>query len=183
MSNSFTLTDNINKFLDKSSVIIGRAYAEKSSICLYHECCHLNSPIEQLFFIAFHTIAEVNGFRVVTRPSWARVEDFVIIPQFQIGAYRVDFIAYMAIPAHCKPSIVVIECDGHDFHDKDKKQRSYEKKREREIQKLGYRIFRFTGSDITESPYSCAKEIIEVVAKTMFEDEERPVQDTIEYEW
>ena len=175
--------ESVVSFLSKSSRIIGNVYAEGSSIDLYQQCCDLQSPIEQLFLIAFRAVAEVNGFKVSSRPSLASVGDLVLIPQYQIGTYRVDFVAYMAIPEHCQPEMVVIECDGHDFHDRDKKQRSYEKRRDRDLQKKGFKVFRFTGSDITADPYECASEIIEIVARRLIGDEGRTMCDPSDYDW
>lgn len=39
----------------------------------------------------------------------------------------------------------VIECDGHEFHERTKRQAARDRSRDRAIQAFGYRIFRFTG--------------------------------------
>ncbi len=49
----------------------------------------------------------------------------------------------------------VIECDGHDFHERTKEQAQRDKKRDRELQAAGYKVFRFTGSEIWRSRGEC----------------------------
>lgn len=56
---------------------------------------------------------------------------------------------------------IVVECDGHDFHEKSKEQVAKDKKRDRDIQKEGYKIFRFSGSEINKDSVSCAYEILD----------------------
>ena len=88
-----------------------------------------------------------------------------ITPQAKIGTYRVDFL----IEARCLGrsgdvyAPVIVELDGHDFHDKDKRQRSYEKARDRFLVKRGYRILHFTGSDVVADPFKVAYEALEMV--------------------
>lgn len=84
----------------------------------------------------------------------------VIEPQAQIGEYRVDFLITLEdreeflMNKNSKPHLkikkdyIIIECDGHDFHEKTKEQAAKDKKRDRELQKLGYPVFRYTGSEI-----------------------------------
>jgi very-short-patch-repair endonuclease len=55
---------------------------------------------------------------------------------------------------------VVIECDGHDFHEKTKEQVRKDKQRDRDLQIQGYRVIRFTGSEIFKNAHGCAKEVI-----------------------
>jgi len=63
-----------------------------------------------------------------------------------------------------------VECDGHEFHDKDKKQRSYEKARDRYLQKEGYAVLHFTGSDIVSSPVFAATEVVSFLCNDDIDD-------------
>jgi very-short-patch-repair endonuclease len=85
-----------------------------------------------------------------------------IIPQHQILNYRVDFLVRTIFDNDRKLEIVV-ECDGHDYHERTKEQASYDKARDRELQKLGFKVFRFTGSDIHQDANACAREVMEQV--------------------
>ncbi len=60
---------------------------------------------------------------------------------------------------HQKSVNLIIECDGHDFHEKTKKQAARDKRRDRTLQSSGYKVFRFTGTEITRDSLSCAEEV------------------------
>lgn len=51
---------------------------------------------------------------------------------------------------------LVIECDGHDWHDRTKQQAAYDRARDRDLLKLGFATIRFTGSEIFHSAERCA---------------------------
>lgn len=96
------------------------------------------SPIEEQFAKAFYTATNV----------WPE-------PQISIAQYRVDFVI---------GDNTVIECDGHDFHST-KPQREKDNHRDRVLTKLGYRIARFTGSEIHRNAKKCALEAIEIAGE------------------
>ena len=54
-----------------------------------------------------------------------------------------------------------VECDGHDFHEKTKEQAARDKKRDRDLQALGYRVLRFSGSEIYRDVNACILAIFE----------------------
>jgi very-short-patch-repair endonuclease len=64
---------------------------------------------------------------------------------------------------------MLLEADGHNFHDRSKKQASRDRARDRELKKLGYEVFRYTGSDIWNDPLACATEAISVMTQTAWE--------------
>ena len=49
---------------------------------------------------------------------------------------------------------IVVELDGHDFHEKTKEQAQKDKDRDRSLTRAGYKIMRFTGSEISISAKS-----------------------------
>ena len=51
---------------------------------------------------------------------------------------------------------LIVECDGHEFHDRTKEQASRDRERDRRLQKLGYPVFRYTGADIWGDVFKCA---------------------------
>jgi len=53
----------------------------------------------------------------------------------------------------------VVECDGHDFHEKTKQQVTKDNRRERELQIAGWHVFRFSGSEIWNHALRCCKDI------------------------
>ncbi|MFB5192691.1 endonuclease domain-containing protein [Alicyclobacillus fastidiosus] len=70
----------------------------------------------------------------------------IIIAQRQIGKYRVDF------TVEYDEHKWVIECDGHEFHEKTKEQAARDKQRDRYLQAEGYTVVHFTGSEIWKNP-------------------------------
>lgn len=77
-------------------------------------------------------------------------------PQYQAGSYRLDF-AFPALK-------VCVELDGHEFH-KTKEQRTHDAKRERWLQLNGWRVIRFTGSEIHKDVASCVRQTVAFIEK------------------
>lgn len=57
---------------------------------------------------------------------------------------------------------LAIEVDGHEFH-KTKNQRTNDARRERELELMGWRVIRFTGSEVFRSAEHCADHVFEMV--------------------
>jgi very-short-patch-repair endonuclease len=119
-----------------------------------------------------HPVAGPIG--VILLPIEYHDEQLLITPQAKIGEYSVDFLlswkSREIVPRSetrldlKEVSInVVVECDGHEFHEKTKQQASADKKRDRMLQKLGYKVFRYSGSDVFSNPEICANEVIQFV--------------------
>lgn len=121
------------------------------------------SPIEQLFFkslfehLAIHQLANVYEFAFRLDGSWRSKYPLsegcvYVYPQLQIEKYRVDFFIETEF------SKIVIECDGHDFHERTKAQAARDRSRDRALQALGYVVLRFTGHEIHKDSVSCVLE-------------------------
>lgn len=172
MSDNRKLADNVNKFLFDAAESFGRIKADQFSQDIF---CQLvdgknQSPIEDLFFIACHVLCasrytEINPDPSVDNNGAESLGCGVFVhPQCKIGKYRVDFlITQNGIGPDYALSPVVVELDGHDFHDKDKAQRAYEKGRDRFLVKSGYKVLHFTGSEVVADPYRVAYEALELV--------------------
>ncbi|NJP37900.1 DUF559 domain-containing protein [Bacillus luteus] len=95
--------------------------------------------------------------------------------------YRADFL--IKVIALNKPYNFIVECDGHEFHEKTKEQALRDKQRGRSLQKQGYQVIRFTGSEIYRNASTAAAEVFEMI-KTMtgLEKEiERIIKEDFEY--
>lgn len=82
-----------------------------------------------------------------------------IFPQFKLGNYTVDFL----VEHHPTNVNIIIECDGHEFHEKTKKQAGHDKKRDRFFTKRGFYVLRYTGSQICENPLEIIKDVEEIL--------------------
>lgn len=140
----------------------------------------LESPIENLMaaglllvFRSYHFDYDgyLNGmyqalpfgsFEELRAEDSTRAPGFLIHPQFPIGRYRgdffIDFVDYRGAR-----HFAVIECDGHDFHERTKKQAQHDKKRDRYFQSLGLIVLRYTGSEIFRDPVECASGAIKLI--------------------
>lgn len=87
-----------------------------------------------------------------------------IFPQYQIDKYRVDFYIEYWDYAYASVRKLIIECDGHDFHEKTKEQATNDKRRDRHLQKMAP-VFRFTGSEIHREAHICADQIVDFLMK------------------
>lgn len=101
-----------------------------------------------------------------------------VAPQMQLGEHRVDFALELTFtePFHQmatmfgteKPKYLaeqvceklVVECDGHEFHEKTPEQAKKDKSRDRDLLTCGYPVMRFTGSEIYLHPLKCAEQVI-----------------------
>lgn len=132
-------------------------------LCAY-DCASscVKSPIESVMFSLLCNVS--TGYGYLT-PEFEGEFKFGFIggeikPQFKIGNYFADF----AISLYGGDT-VVIECDGHDFHEKTKEQVARDKKRDRFIKGQGYDVYRFSGSEIISSPFSVIEEVEGIVQK------------------
>lgn len=165
------LADNVVSFLDRASEDYGRIQADKFSQYRFCEMVDAksDSPIEDLFWIACHVqcasvTTEINNEIWVAPRQYAKGAGVHITPQYQVGKYRADFLLeQVQIGPDSILTPVIVELDGHAFHDRDKHQRSYEKARDREFQRSGFKVLHFTGSDVFADPYKVAFEALQFI--------------------
>jgi very-short-patch-repair endonuclease len=77
-----------------------------------------------------------------------------LVPQYLVPGYRLDF----AVP----DKQIAIEIDGHEYH-KTKEQRTHDAKRERELSIDGWRVVRFTASEIWQNATSCVDDVLRLI--------------------
>lgn len=123
----------------------------------------IESPIEQIFFVTLlcvlheKNLSELFGFEVCIISQESSCYGGVdLTPDFA-------FYVKMHFPDNSSKmegavfgSSVIVECDGHNFHEKTKQQVSRDNRRINSIQESGTTVLRFSGSDIFNFPYQCA---------------------------
>lgn len=134
------------------------------------------SPIEQLMLCALAantqwcasgTCLLLNKIEQIP-DYYAKRDDLekhtLLANQVVVGKYRADFcVAVSRVKA--APMIAIVECDGHDFHEKTKHQAARDKARDRFMQTSGYPVLRFSGSEIWRDASSCALQVIDFLDK------------------
>lgn len=119
------------------------------------------SPIEAMLLRAFYLLAD--SHRVENNP--ANPLAITISCQQEIGKFRVDFL-FTRYDLKC-----VVECDGHDFHERTKEQAAKDRSRDRWLTAQGYSVLRFTGSEIWANPFACADQLLDFL---LAQDAEMP---------
>lgn len=92
-----------------------------------------------------------------------------IVPQLQLGPHRVDFGA--VIKCGSQERILVIECDGHDWHERTADQAAKDKARDRYMVEQGFAVLRFTGREIWRDALACARQIETIIENNWIEME------------
>lgn len=144
--------DYLASYLDHVAETVG-------SIC--------ESPIEKGMLRAFAALRLVDrrivivGFQTgLILTEWSAR----IIPQYVCDQYRLDFAVHITDDAGLSEWIGV-ECDGHDYHERTREQAARDKARDRTLTNKGFRILRFTGSEIYRDNMGCALQVYDLIVK------------------
>jgi very-short-patch-repair endonuclease len=125
----------------------------------------LHSPIERIFAASLSLRARLHGASVGSSREAVRAHPnaYFLEPQVQIGAYRVDFLLGLGEFVDDMSKAVVVECDGHEWHERTKAQATADKSRDRVLSLTVGKVIRFTGSEIWEDPGRCSIEAVRVL--------------------
>lgn len=114
------------------------------------------SPIEMLMSLALEDLYEREELGIMG-----------IFKQEEIVCgetkYRADFLIPVSNPKTNKEMLFVVECDGHEFHQKTKAQVERDNIRNRNMTSNGYIVIRFSGSEVFKNSYKCAREVIDTI--------------------
>ncbi len=143
-------TDNVIRF-------IARCNDLTLQIRGIHSCINKSeSPIEQIFIVALLVVMDISRIPLKAYYNYG----IEVKAQANFGDYRVDF-ALNSYVSEIKRTVVV-ELDGHEFHDRTEKQRRYEKERDRYLQSSDdiNAVLHYTGKEITDSPFNIAADVL-----------------------
>jgi very-short-patch-repair endonuclease len=173
-----TAEDIIRKFAALEANLASAAFIE--DVEFRSERCE--SPIERVMLASmmFHFGREHRTMFGGGGPLFPLIEyvwpDPLFMPgchiyqQALIGDYRVDFFIAWETAGKARPvkkCYVVIECDGHDFHERTKEQAARDRSRDRWMASQGITVLRFTGSEIWSRTSLCASDIMDVLWRLM----------------
>lgn len=135
---------------------------------LIEDLSKTESPIEKMFLMEFNLIKLIKPDKLPPESY------FELIPQAQIvkgsHKYRVDFkidvdlLDRVGMPESPTETIIFIELDGHDFHEKTKQQATNDKIRERALSDKCDALLRYTGSEVYQNPYQIVSDVLKHVA-------------------
>lgn len=160
MANVFKFTDTALKMMEVGAAVVGKYHSDVHDMFVSNKCIDLNmqSPIEQIMFYALHTVKEIH---------YLNSKSFTIIYQKPIDRFRADFEVIYSRPSEAETNpikSVIVECDSQQFHERNEKERRYEKARDRHFQMKGYKVFRYTGKEIIDNPFKIACEILAFIS-------------------
>ncbi len=129
------------------------------------------SPIEQLMLLALNSnkgrYAALTDDNLITVKPQAEIFIGGSDGEGRCGgkggkeSFRVDFLIIAKIGG--KRHRVIVECDGHEFHEKNKEQAAKDKRRGRLLVLEGYVVLNYTGSEIWGNPFKCAREALGIM--------------------
>lgn len=134
------------------------------------EALGIVSPIERYFYLALREVSFVcmvygrdfGPARVSTRPfeeQKLRQREIRFWPQCRALDWPADFLLG-TLDVNDQRHFAVVECDGHEFHERTKEQAERDRSRDRAVQAMGWRIIRFTGSELyRDAPMLVTREI------------------------
>lgn len=137
-----------------------------------------SSPIEKLFFTALKLQVHMGAVEYTRLVEVTTADDeklsmsyqhnidepsLIIRSQAQLEGWRVDFLihaydfARKGGPRGWRK--LIVECDGHDFHERTKEQAAKDRSRDRQVQLDNYSVLRFTGSELYKDAWGCAEQV------------------------
>ena len=145
----------IDQVVDEIGSSIGRLVLERVG----HITPAPESPIERMMLIGLMGLSYT-----VPRFIFEDLYDFVrrdvqfpiirVTTQAPVLNYRADILLTVEFEGKVLGRVVV-ECDGHNFHERTKDQASRDRTRDREMTLAGFKVMRFTGSEIHRSVMNC----------------------------
>lgn len=149
------LEDNVRNQLDSK--------IEKYKDFLLLELLDTESPIERLMILALNDIDAIYKLQYIEKEYNVKIINRMAQANINIDnhKYRVDYLIEVFMQELNKKICFVIECNGHDFHEKTKEQVKKDNIKNRTLLKNGYVIFNFSGSEIFNDNDKCASEIID----------------------
>lgn len=170
----------------KVSTIRETAEEEITSIHRGFDFCE--SPLEQVFFLEYLSVYDAeptwteSGNPVFTHKLDAgdltgRTKEYYVFLELQAEIittlqkkYRADFLItvrgwFGMSDGWREVDRVVVEIDGHDFHERTKQQAAGDRSRDRALTSDGYTVVRFTGSEIYANPVAAIFELSPLITR------------------
>lgn len=132
----------------------------------------MGSPIETIFLLAFETIKPDMNDEYMPSLYLNPQEEIVVDNKKYIADFVFDSNAQFFDVYENKNKKLVIECDGHEFHEKTKEQVKRDNERQYNLKMAGYDVLRFSGSEIFNTPYACAKKTLNYIRKMLKENKD-----------
>ncbi len=177
-----------------SGGIVGRSETDMGLLCHYWNILakHCQSPIEadlanELYHL-FTLESQHIPFVVAPDDHGTPKFGFTIYPQHRVGRYRADLaicllerepnpggsgVYFLDDIPHSFEAQIIVECDGHEFHEKTKEQAAHDKRRDRALFSEGWPVLRFTGSEIRADAAGCARQVLDALKAAVAQEADK----------
>jgi very-short-patch-repair endonuclease len=170
---SVSVPENVIEFLGSCSDEVGKCKGQvfHHGIWTFFQEHQIASPLEQMLYCALRMVQELNSLETA-EPVELRGKQgefgLEIEPQRKLGKYRVDL--YVAYSNRHGRREVVVECQPEDPRQWSTRERRYHQARDRHLAARGYRVLRYTATQIMENAADIALDIISRVTGESKED-------------
>jgi very-short-patch-repair endonuclease len=108
-----------------------------------------------------------SGYRQALAEGKVDNRSFILVPQWPIeDVGLVDLAVFIPLLNRHRP-LVVVETDGHQFHERTPEQASKDRRRARMLQRLNIAVLPFTGTDVVRSSEEFAQETVDFIVADM----------------
>jgi len=136
-----------------------------------------DSPIEKLFYAGLSSAimfrrCEFEDLYLASseeeESKWMEGErnitSLIVRPQAKFSEWRVDFLfhAYAWGVGRHRWRRLIVECDGHDYHERTKEQAAKDRSRDRLGLQKEVPVIRFTGSELWRDPFNCVQQFLDI---------------------
>ena len=135
---------------------------------LLYTLYNCESPMEQLMAMA---LDDVDYYFIASNTIEIIGNSHQVDIKCDSKNYRVDFLMEIAFKYnnhYLKLLKLIIECDGHEFHEKTKEQVIKDNQRDRDLKNEGYEILHFSGSEIYNNSYDISKDIKKFIIRQYY---------------
>jgi very-short-patch-repair endonuclease len=147
--------DAVKNRLDSMKRLVGDRFVKEFKDAVNKNS--ISSPIEQLFLMEWKFSDLESRFNLDIEPQ-AEIAT-------RAGTYRVDFLITSKSLGELETSIV-IELDGHEFHEKSKEQVARDNKRVRALTQAGMSVLRFSGHELMGKSRDWMGDVIAMIEKS-----------------
>lgn len=114
------------------------------------------SPIEQAYCMTLFQADGVHAIPGDFEPAALKTmatdrPRLFVFAQQPIEPFRADFLLVGRSPLEAEPRFVIVECDGSAYHETREQQRR-DAHRQATLQRTGFRVIRFTGTELYREP-------------------------------
>lgn len=175
MAEYFNVMDTLEGLCDKAKERLNATIHEQIFEALYkaariHDC---TSPIEQMYYAEYLCyVRDRESYERFSQECFGHADAMMFLWDHSLkfptvtGPITPDFLAFWRIPGDNKYYPIIVELDGHEFHQKTKQQVERDYERNRIIQGAGFQVIRFTGSEVYRNPRKCLEKTYEMAVNS-----------------